>query len=1180
MEQTQYWAIKISENIANNLKNPQSSFSSIEIKYLQRLKELSERKQGDFFYIFVSRENLELIGWGRFNDHNFETATDSNYVFDSFENPINMSSLSNDEFWAGHPIFDSPPDSTFKLNDSKAESLNSFISRNRKIPQDQEEEASTSKDETEVLEKKLIFFDNLNPQPTFHTKELISFAGGLSIGKYKRKELLSSTCLLLAYLENVRFNSSYKLSKYFQTSKTFVNFLNGIKNKDEKQYLNSRESYLDLDHQKLFHSVPEMLDAKCSISDYSQKILLKAAELSHNNHLSYGIDIKESDYSGPFFNIEHLFAAVLIVPNTGASKFLEKLGWTSKELKEKYFEFISTEQPSHSKTWRKILFPEESTSQTPDQETQNTHRKIIDIHGGEGHADFSSDQVGPNLDDLIGTEKEAESMARFVASKHISPPLSVGLFGDWGSGKSFFMQKMIKHVEEFTKKDNKIFHKEIVPIEFNAWHYIETNLWASLVSHIFETLEKKLSQKETIEEEKKEKEKFEKLFAELETAKTMKDEAERSRDSAITNLTNTKTDLNTAQINYNNAISSQTEIKGRDLWIGIGKAFLKKLNSSEGEKLKKELLAAQKKLGLTSLIESAKEMDTVFQEAKSVTNRSKIIFSSVFLKNGKQYIFLFIALIAVGSIGNEVIFSWHHEFHKLAELLGEASTLMATFVGWVGIYANKASNALDKIESAKTIFDESIKEINQCQQDALRKVEGDILSLQTELNIAEEHFKQARQNLTDAEKKLKEGSARGRLQQFIKEKASSEKYSKHLGIVATIRKDFETLTKLMKAVQIQDGEIKPNSKDPEDKKIMKMWKADLLNGIPKFDRIVLYIDDLDRCPAEKVVEVLQAVHLLLAFRLFVVVVGIDARWVSHSLKKVYPDLLREDINFKSLNQDSSERSDNKNGNSNTLTSDFAASSHDYLEKIFQVPYWVRPMSSGSVENYIANLTGQKKKSQKDNPPPKPIIVEKHEISKLDIGRKKREETKPIEQPQKPIIVPPAKPPKEDLKQVKYKKPTDEPKQTQDESFTLEDDEIQFMKKLSPYIGTSPRRVKRFVNTYRIIKAGIKNDDLEEFLKNNNGVSQFQAVIVQLAIIVGAPHIAPFYFEALKDSKDFDSYKTRLNKIQKREDPHNTFPWELIEDALKESGIEDTELLSDWAGWVMRYSFHCRPIGDF
>ena len=39
---------------------------------------------------------------------------------------------------------------------------------------------------------------------------------------------------------------------------------------------------------------------------------------------------------------------------------------------------------------------------------------------------------------------------------------------------------------------------------------------------------------------------------------------------------------------------------------------------------------------------------------------------------------------------------------------------------------------------------------------------------------------------------------------------------------------------------------------------------------PEIDRIVLYIDDLDRCPPKRVVEVLEAVHLILALELFVV----------------------------------------------------------------------------------------------------------------------------------------------------------------------------------------------------------------------------------------------------------------------------------------------------------------------
>ena len=57
------------------------------------------------------------------------------------------------------------------------------------------------------------------------------------------------------------------------------------------------------------------------------------------------------------------------------------------------------------------------------------------------------------------------------------------------------------------------------------------------------------------------------------------------------------------------------------------------------------------------------------------------------------------------------------------------------------------------------------------------------------------------------------------------------------------------------------------------------------------NRVVLYVDDLDRCQPAVVVKVLEAVHLLLSYPLFVVVVAVDAHWVSKSLATVYPTLL-------------------------------------------------------------------------------------------------------------------------------------------------------------------------------------------------------------------------------------------------------------------------------------------------
>ncbi|EOD64303.1 P-loop NTPase fold protein [Amycolatopsis vancoresmycina] len=63
----------------------------------------------------------------------------------------------------------------------------------------------------------------------------------------------------------------------------------------------------------------------------------------------------------------------------------------------------------------------------------------------------------------------------------------------------------------------------------------------------------------------------------------------------------------------------------------------------------------------------------------------------------------------------------------------------------------------------------------------------------------------------------------------------------------------------------------------------KVVKAENQAGI---ERIVLYVDDLDRCPPARVVEVLQAVNLLMTFEIFVVVVAVDPPAVFEALRCV------------------------------------------------------------------------------------------------------------------------------------------------------------------------------------------------------------------------------------------------------------------------------------------------------
>jgi len=41
---------------------------------------------------------------------------------------------------------------------------------------------------------------------------------------------------------------------------------------------------------------------------------------------------------------------------------------------------------------------------------------------------------------MVGIRAEFDAFAYLLASRGLLPPLAVGLFGDWGSGKSIFME--------------------------------------------------------------------------------------------------------------------------------------------------------------------------------------------------------------------------------------------------------------------------------------------------------------------------------------------------------------------------------------------------------------------------------------------------------------------------------------------------------------------------------------------------------------------------------------------------------------------------------------------------------------------------------------------------------------------------------------------------------------------
>jgi hypothetical protein len=261
---------------------------------------------------------------------------------------------------------------------------------------------------------------------------------------------------------------------------------------------------------------------------------------------------------------------------------------------------------------------------------------------------------------------------------------------------------------------------------------------------------------------------------------------------------------------------------------------------------------------------------------------------------------------------------------------------------------------------------------------------------------------------------------------FLADRAHGDSYQRNLGLISTIRKDFEQLVRLMAD-----------------------WRENPRSGGKPIDRIVLYIDDLDRCGSRQVVEVLQAVHLLLALELFVVVVGVDPRWVVRSLCDHYDELLSRE----------------PDGTGWQVTPE------DYLEKIINLPLVLPGMSSGNLRRLLRSLAdtatpetslARESEIERTNSPmttPEPVPVE--EGSEVDISR----HTGPAGPPPRPLT----------------------------------EQEITLLSTLDRLVGT-PREAKRLFNLYRMLRATRNLSEASRFLGEDDQPGEYEVVVALLGLL--------------------------------------------------------------------------------
>ena len=174
-------------------------------------------------------------------------------------------------------------------------------------------------------------------------------------------------------------------------------------------------------------------------------------------------------------------------------------------------------------------------------------------------------------------------------------------------------------------------------------------------------------------------------------------------------------------------------------------------------------------------------------------------------------------------------------------------------------------------------------------------------------------------------------------------------------------------------------------------------------------RILITIDDLDRCEPEKTVEVLQAINLLLNFDSFIVCLGIDARVITRAVEEHYKGLLGA----------------------------VGASGYEYLDKVVQIPFRIPEPTGEEVRAFLSSQMG-------DPQAPLPETGEDGSTGYL-LGSTA---STPVG-----VGVP---------KEATPTGPVEEPV-----DFTWT--ELQAFQDLSAFLRPNPRHLKRLVNVYRLVR---------------------------------------------------------------------------------------------------------------
>lgn len=718
--------------------------------------------------------------------------------------------------------------------------------------------------------------------------------------------------------------------------------------------------------------------------------------------------------------------------------------------------------------------------------------------------------------DRLDIALDVKTLSAVILSTDVKPPLSIGLFGNWGTGKTFFMDCMQAEITRLSRETQgakeRRFHARVAQIRFNAWHYIDANLWASLVSHIIEELSKKVQPVGDPLVERNH------LVVQLQTAQELKKDAEHEMVRATETRTNVERELHQVSADRAREQVALHNLRAIDLWRVV----------RDDDALAKKLDAASDALGMPRALASVQELDAAVRDVHQLGSRVYALARTVTRSPGLLGLLI---LIALGTIGAPALLWLLGKWPSHLPVLPAASAFIAELTAGATLLAallrgprKLVNQALEQLELAHRRAHELLEEKRNARSKQEIELEKKIEELGAKVASATQQFAAAEAKVREIEAKINEIDDGRSLSKYLLQRFQTEDYRRHLGLVSTIRRDFEKLSELLE-IAAKESRTEP------------------------IQRIVLYVDDLDRCPAPRVMEVLQAVHLLLAFELFVVVVGVDPRWLLHSLERSYSAFRR--------------------GGGGKLGRRWVTTPQNYLEKIFQIPFSLRPMGEEGFGKLLGALLSD---TQSAGSPAVDVAVTAVDADANE-GRATTSTSTSTSAPTPPAGTrsaaahtkgtpppPPAPPPP--APQLNY------------DALRIRPWERAYAARLHAFMP-SPRAAKRFANVYRLLKAPLDHDELRRFEGTVDAPGEFRIAMLLLAISTGFASSAPALFTSLLEtSQPPPEPGAWLDTLERADSPIADAPrlCRSLRPLVAEGIAPTTAPFAAWAQRVRRYSF--------